>query len=57
MELLNLAKLIWEYKEQRILVQSFFAKIRYFKDKVACWNSAITEFNALKNIKFSIFRM
>ena len=37
MQLLNLAKQTEEQKEQKHVVQYFFAKIRYFKDKVASW--------------------
>ena len=35
MQLLDLTKQTGEQKEQRHVVQSVFAKIRYYKDKVA----------------------
>ena len=37
------------------MVQNFFAKIRYYKDKLLVWNSAITEVNKLRilNLDFS----
>ena len=39
------------------MVQSAFAKISYYKDKLAVGNSAITEVNELKNICIAIFRL
>ena len=39
------------------MVQSIFAKIRYYKDKVASCDSAVTEVNELKNICIVIFRL
>ena len=37
MQLLNLTKYTGEQKEQRHVVQTFFAKVSYYKDKVASW--------------------
>ena len=39
------------------MVQSAFAKISYYKDKLAVGNSVITEVNELKNICIAIFRL
>ena len=54
MQLLKLPKKAGEQKDQIYVVQSFLQRQDITKIKLLVGNSAITEVNELKNIKFKV---